>query len=102
MLDARGAGIRHIFKLVSAMLLVYYLKSLTVQFFNQLHHFTVYFRRTIKFDARVANLILYYSNVNVLRNDNNVARVKSKRIETSICSIINIKLSTPIFGRPML
>ena len=27
-------------------------------------HFTVYFRRTIKFDARVANLILYYSNVN--------------------------------------
>ena len=46
-------------------------------------YFTVYFRRTIKFDARVANLILYYSNVNVLRNDNNVARVKSKRIETS-------------------
>ena len=63
-------------------------------------YFTVYFRRTIKFDARVANLILYYryySNVNVLRNDNNVARVKSKRIETSICSIINIKLSKPIF-----
>ena len=27
-----------------------------------------------------------------------MARVKSKRIETSICSIINIKLSTPIFG----
>ena len=26
-------------------------------------YFTVYFRRTIKFDARVANLILYYSNV---------------------------------------
>ena len=26
-----------------------------------------------------------------LRNDNNVARVKSKRIETSICSIVNIK-----------
>ena len=47
-------------------------------------------------------IILYYSNVNVLRNDNNVARVKSKRIETSICSIINIKLSTPIFGLPML
>ena len=65
-------------------------------------YFTVYFRRTIKFDARVANLILYYSNVNVLRNDNNVARVKSKRIETSICSIINIKLSTPIFGLPMI
>ena len=64
-------------------------------------HFTVYFRRTIKFNARVANLILYYSNVNVLRNDNNVARVKSKRIETSICSIINIKLSKPIFGLPM-
>ena len=64
-------------------------------------YFTVYFRRTIKFDARVANLILYYSNVNVLRNDNNVARVKSKRIETSICSIINIKLSKPIFGLPM-
>ena len=41
-------------------------------------------------------------NVNVLRNDNNVARVKSKRIETSICSIINIKLSKPIFGLPML
>ena len=41
------------------------------------------------------------SNVNVLRNDNNVARVKSKRIETSICSIINIKLSKPIFGLPM-
>ena len=71
------------------------------------NYFAVYFRRTIKFDARVANLILYYiilyySNVNVLRNDNNVARVKSKRIETSICSIINIKLSTPIFGLPML
>ena len=65
-------------------------------------HFTVYFRRTIKFDARVSNLILYYSNVNVLRNDNNVARVKSKRIETSICSIINIKLSKPIFGLPMI
>ena len=64
-------------------------------------YFTVYFRRTIKFDARVANLILYYSNVNALRNDNNVARVKSKRIETSICSIINIKLSKPIFGLPM-
>ena len=64
-------------------------------------YFTVYFRRTIKFDARVANLILYYSNVNVLRNDNNVARVKSKRIGTSICSIINIKLSKPIFGLPM-
>ena len=60
------------------------------------------FRCTIKFDARVANLMLYYSNVNVLRNDNNVARVKSKRIETSICSIINIKLSTPIFGLPMV
>ena len=65
-------------------------------------YFTVYFRRTIKFDARVANLILYYSNVNALRNDNNVARVKSKRIETSICSIINIKLSKPIFGLPMV
>ena len=37
MLDARGAAIRHIFKLVSAMLLVCNLKSLTVQFFNQLH-----------------------------------------------------------------
>ena len=35
MLDARGAGIRHIFKLVSAMQLVCHLKSLTVQFFNQ-------------------------------------------------------------------
>ena len=34
---ARGAAIRHIFKLVSAMLLVCHLKSLTVQFFNQLH-----------------------------------------------------------------
>ena len=56
----------------------------------------------LNFDARVANLILYYRNVDVLRNDNNVARVKSKRIETSICSIINIKLSTPIFGLPML
>ena len=65
-------------------------------------YFTVYFCRALKFDARVANLILYYSNVNVLRNDNNVARVKSKRIETSICSIINIKLSTPIFGLPMM
>ena len=33
-----------------------------------------------------------------------MARVKSKRIETSICSIINIKLiklSKPIFGLPM-
>ena len=37
-----------------------------------------------------------------LRNDNNVARVKLKRIETSICSIINIKLSTPIFRLPMI
>ena len=36
-----------------------------------------------------------------LRNDNNVARVKLKRIETSICPIINKKLSTPIFGQPM-
>ena len=66
------------------------------------NYFAVYFRRTIKFDARVANLILYYSNVNVLRNGNNVARVKSKRIETRICSIINTKLSTPIFGLPMI
>ena len=41
-------------------------------------YFTVYFRRTIKFDARVANLILYYSNVNVLRNDNNVARLNQR------------------------
>ena len=47
-------------------------------------------------------ILIYYSNVNVLRNDNNVARVKSKRIETSICSIINIKLSKPIFWLPML
>ena len=31
-----------------------------------------------------------------------MARVKSKRIETSICSIINIKLSKPIFGLPMI
>ena len=31
-----------------------------------------------------------------------MARVKSKRIETSICSIINIELSTPIFGLPMV
>ena len=31
-----------------------------------------------------------------------MARVKLKRIETSICSIINIKLSTPIFGLPMI
>ena len=30
-----------------------------------------------------------------------VARVKLKMIETSICSIINTKLSTPIFGPPM-
>ena len=30
-----------------------------------------------------------------------MARVKLKRIETSICSIINIKLSTPVFGLPM-
>ena len=29
-------------------------------------YFTVYFCRTIKFDARVANLILYYGNVNVI------------------------------------
>ena len=63
-------------------------------------YFTVYFCRTIKFDARVANLILYYSNV--LRNDNNVARVKSKRIETSICSIINIKLSKPFHRNNLL
>ena len=41
-------------------------------------------------------MLMYY-----VFNDNNVARVKSKRIETSICSIINIKLSTPIFGLPM-
>ena len=31
-----------------------------------------------------------------------MAHVKLKRIETSICSIINIKLSTPIFGLPMV
>ena len=30
-----------------------------------------------------------------------MARVKLKRIETSRCSIINIKLSIPIFGLPM-
>ena len=44
MLDARGAGIRHIFKLVSAMLLVCHLKSVTVQFFRryQLGLATVY------------------------------------------------------------
>ena len=29
-------------------------------------HFTVYFRRTIKFDARVANLILHYNNVDMI------------------------------------
>ena len=46
--------------------------------------------------------IVTYSNVNVLRDDNNVTRVKSKRIEMSICPIINIKLSTPIFGLPMV
>ena len=46
---------------------------------------------------------LYYIIVMLicLCNDNNVARVKLKRIETSICSIINIKLSTLIFGLPM-
>ena len=31
-----------------------------------------------------------------------MARVKLKRIEASICSISNIKLSTPIFGLPLL
>ena len=31
-----------------------------------------------------------------------MVRVKLKRIETSKCSIINIKLSTPIFGLPMV
>ena len=46
-------------------------------------------------------MLMYYQRV-VLRNDNNVARVKSKRIETSICSIINIKLSKPIFGLLMV
>ena len=39
-------------------------------------HFTIYFRRTIKFDARVANLILYYSNVNVLRNHRDYKRIE--------------------------
>ena len=29
-------------------------------------YFTVYFRRVIKFDARVANLILHYSNVDMI------------------------------------
>ena len=29
-------------------------------------YFTVYFRRTIKFDARVANLIIIYSNVDMI------------------------------------
>ena len=29
-------------------------------------YFTVCFRRTIKFDARVANLILYYSIVDMI------------------------------------
>ena len=38
------------------------------------------------------NIILYYSKMYYVMNDNNVARVKSKRIETSICSIINIIL----------
>ena len=37
-----------------------------------------------------------------LRNDNNVARVKLKRIETSISLIITIRLSTSIFGLPMV
>ena len=31
-----------------------------------------------------------------------MARVKLKRIETSICSIISISLSTSIFGLPMV
>ena len=29
-------------------------------------YITVYFRRTIKFDTRVANLILYYGNVDMI------------------------------------
>ena len=33
-----------------------------------------------------------------MRNDNNVVRVKLERIETSTCSIINIRLSTSILG----
>ena len=63
----------------------------------------IYFRLTsvLTKTSPALSSLLYYSNVNVLRNDNNVARVKSKRIETSICSIINIKLSKPIFGLPM-
>ena len=28
-------------------------------------YFTVYFCRAVKFDARVSNLIIYYSNVHV-------------------------------------
>ena len=53
---------------------------------------------SILFDLTRATLLSLRNTL----NDNNVARVKSKRIETSICSIINIKLSTPIFGLPMI
>ena len=67
-------------------------------------YFTVYFCHTIKFYARVAKLILCYIILMLmqLRNDNNVARVKLKKIETSICSTIEIRLSTSFFGLPML
>ena len=68
MLDARGAGIRHTFKLVSAMQLVCPLNvvncACVIMFyrfsFMYAKYFAVYFCCTIKFDARVANLILYY------------------------------------------
>ena len=45
-------------------------------------------------------MLMWLGNDNVART--NVARVKLKRIEKSICSIINIKLSTPIFGLLMV
>ena len=58
---------------------------------------------SILFNLTRATLMSLRNHINItLRNDNNVARVKLKRVETSICPIINIKLSTPIFGLPMV
>ena len=48
-------------------------------------YFTVYFRRTIKFDARVANLILYYSNVNVLPKSR---YYKERQVDRKKCQAI--------------
>ena len=60
--------------------------------------FTLYFCRTIRFDGRVSNLLYYIIVLLIGERNDNVACVTLKRIKLSICLIINIKLSTVIFG----